>query len=200
VDTSRPDYLLNWYEEMNLVCTSKSLISFLAASYYIGYGLGCIFFAVPDRYGRRKPLLLGLFLFGLGYSIVLFVNDINWKILGFLVMGIMHLKFSICFVALFELLSEKNKSIGSTIINVFDSGTVGFACLSYILFSNNYWNLQIVMFITGIGAFFLTFLVPESPKWLITKNRYADAVQVFNYMAAFNLSPNRIHPKAVIYE
>ena len=41
--------------------------------------------------------------------------------------------------------------------------------------------------------------MPESPMWLLRKNKYRKAVDAFNRMAALNLSKNRIESNALIY-
>jgi len=45
---------------MDLKCMTKAEIGFMIAAYFIGFVLGGLFFAFPDKYGRKKTLILGL--------------------------------------------------------------------------------------------------------------------------------------------
>ena len=60
VDTSYFYYLKNWFTEMDLVCMTPASIGMMITAYYIGFAMGGLFFAFPDKYGRKKSLIMGL--------------------------------------------------------------------------------------------------------------------------------------------
>ena len=62
VDTSYQYYLKNWQSEMDLLCMTPATIGLMITAYYIGFAIGGLFFAFPDKYGRKKSLMIGLFL------------------------------------------------------------------------------------------------------------------------------------------
>ena len=52
-------YLNNWFVEMDLMCESKVRTNIMVSARYIAFGIaGALLFAVPDRWGRKKSLLL----------------------------------------------------------------------------------------------------------------------------------------------
>jgi len=126
---------------MGLECTSRGLISFLGSSYYIAFGVGIIFMTIPDKKGRRSPLIWVLFAHTLGFSLALFSHNIYTKIAGFMVMGVMHIKNSLAVVTLFESICPGNKCRAITIANGFDVSTMGISCLYYYTISNDYFGI-----------------------------------------------------------
>ena len=55
--------------------------------------------------------------------------------------------------------------------------------------------------IWGTFAYFICILVfPESPTWLLSKGRDADAIKAFNFIARFNFTSNRIPDDAKFAE
>ena len=60
IDTGYQYYINNWFVEMDLVCTPMSSIRMIVTSYFIGFLLGGLAYAIPDIYGRKKALLIGL--------------------------------------------------------------------------------------------------------------------------------------------
>ena len=62
VDTSYQYYMKNWFTEMDLVCMTPAAIGMMVTAYFIGFAFGGLFFAFPDKYGRKKSLMIGLLL------------------------------------------------------------------------------------------------------------------------------------------
>ena len=57
-DTSYAYYLNNWIENMDLTCINRSKIASVASMTFFGFALsGFLFFSIPDKYGRRLPLI-----------------------------------------------------------------------------------------------------------------------------------------------
>ena len=62
VDKSYQYYLNNWYLEMDLLCMTPATIGLMISAYYIGFAIGGLFCAWPDKYGRRLSCMFGLLL------------------------------------------------------------------------------------------------------------------------------------------
>ena len=60
VDTSYEYYLNNWFLQMDLLCMPATTIGFMITAYYIGFAFGGLFFAFPDKYGRKLSIIFGL--------------------------------------------------------------------------------------------------------------------------------------------
>ena len=105
---------------MDMVCWSANKISLLGAAYYIGYGCGFIFFTLPDSIGRRKTLLLTSWAFAVGPSLAIFTDSFFLRILGLFITGFLHIKLSVSYVYLFELVESKYKAFTSSFINGYE--------------------------------------------------------------------------------
>lgn len=44
------------------MCMTPATIGYMISTYYIGFAIGGLFYAFPDRYGRKNSLILGLVL------------------------------------------------------------------------------------------------------------------------------------------
>ena len=71
VDTSYLYYLKNWFTEMDLVCMTPAAIGMMITAYYIGFAMGGLFFAFPDKYGRKKSLIMGLILSTISQTVMI---------------------------------------------------------------------------------------------------------------------------------
>jgi len=56
-DTLHDDYVINWQQEMDLMCVDRNTINYIVTAYFIAYGIGgIILFKVPDKWGCRKTM------------------------------------------------------------------------------------------------------------------------------------------------
>ena len=42
------------------MCMTATQIGFMITAYYIGFAVGGVFYAIPDKYGRRISIIFGL--------------------------------------------------------------------------------------------------------------------------------------------
>lgn len=93
--------------------------------YYIGFGLGLMFFFLPDLMGRRGALQISLTVFCVAGYFSVFSTSLSLKAFGFLMQGIFHVKFVTCIVQMNEFTPAANRVLSMTIITCVDSMTVG---------------------------------------------------------------------------
>ena len=60
IDTSYEYYLRNWVVDMDLQCTSITLISLMYSQYFIGMLIGQCLTFLTDRFGRKKTVVAGM--------------------------------------------------------------------------------------------------------------------------------------------
>lgn len=84
-------------------------MSLLGAAYFAFFGIGCAFFTLPDKYGRRWTLFGMSVGYQLGVAVALFINNIWAKIIGQAIMGIMHMRSSLTLAVIFELMTPTTK-------------------------------------------------------------------------------------------
>jgi len=120
---------------------------------------------------------------------------IYWvRMIAFAGMGACQFKNSTCFCWLFDMVESKHKSTVCGIINSFDMLTLS-VIASYFLCLSRYWfALFAIMTILGaLSLIFLLICVPESPKWLLMKQKNTSlAIESFNKIGTFNRSKNLI--------
>ena len=56
LDRSVDDYLENWFVTRDLMCRNSIEYNSSASFYMIGFGLGIVFFFLPDTLGRRGTM------------------------------------------------------------------------------------------------------------------------------------------------
>ena len=101
---------------------------------------------------------------------------------------------------LFDLLESKNKNVVCGCLNAFDALTLLITCV-YFKHNKDWFYLHFTLTSVGLLSFLvLMFFVPESPKWLLIKGRKAEAIEVFNRIAAMNLTRQRIPSYATFVE
>jgi hypothetical protein len=89
------------------------------------------------------------------------------KSAGFFFMGIFHLKVSLSYTYALDLVPSSQKSLMTTLITAFDSGSPLFACIYFKYFLANEDALLKIHFWFGFAGWMMfAILMPESPRWL----------------------------------
>ena len=100
---NKEDYIENWYVTIDLMCIQKIDYLFTVSMFFIGYGLGIVFFFIPDYIGRKKAMMLFLPLNIIAIFAVSFSQYLTIMKIGLLLIGMFHLKSSISYTHCFEL-------------------------------------------------------------------------------------------------
>jgi Sugar (and other) transporter len=88
---------------------------------------------------------------------------------------------------LFGLNRRKDSSISCGLLNSWDNLTL--AVLSvYFMFCNKHWfNICLIMSCSGLVAHvFMQTIVPDSPRWLLSKGKREEAIAALNTIARIN--------------
>ena len=194
-DKEDAEYFDNWYLNMNLTCKDKSQYSIIGSSYFIGYFMGSIFFFLPDMFGRKGTFNRVMPIYILSCYFSLFSNSIELKILGFFMQGFFHIKTSLSYQHIYELVPKNKKVLCSTFLSSLDCATILSICFSLKYFTKSLDEVFHYIFYiqtTGIIIFFI--IIPESPYWQFYTygNKSYKAIDTLNYIAWFNRSKYRI--------
>jgi MFS family permease len=177
VNWERDTSLQNWYEQLNLACESKAKVGFIGSSLFIGWSISAFILPrIADIVGRRPVFMLSMFIqtiafTGLFLSRSIYVNYAFMFLFGTASVG----RCSISFLYLMELLPKAQQILVGTILQVHNSVLVVFGCIYFWKISKNWIWLELYACISGVIAMICTFFMPESPKFLITKNKYDEA-------------------------
>ena len=155
--------------------------------------MGILLFPTPDLYGRKRMITIAALMSVVGCWLTMAGPTKLLKSVGYFVLGFFHIRGSLCYIMSFEFNVDVYKSVNCTIINVVDGLTMFFLC-GWLKFVNS----DLIMFLTiativGTSAsIILILIIPESPKWSITRDRQMEARKVINYISMFNGSDFRV--------
>jgi len=127
----REDFFENWFVTMDLICVNPLTYLPIASYFFIGYGIGVVFFFLPESIGRKKTIALFNSIYIYAVYLLAFDERIVMKKLGFFLEGLFHLKISTSFTHALELVPESKKSIVFTVMLPFDSASILIACLYF---------------------------------------------------------------------
>jgi len=173
--------------EYDLVCSDKYLIELAQTFYFIGMILGVFTFGVlADIFGRKRVLVVLLvaicvtgILTSLMPTFTLFA--VMRVINAFFLIGI----FEVNFTFVFEFAGGKWSTIvGMGMEYSWVAGWLILAVLGYLV--RSWRNLMVMISVPSVLAVLLVWLVPESPRWLISKGRLEEAESILRAGAKVN--------------
>ena len=186
---------------MDLVCEDPRRTNLQVSARYAAYGAaGLLFFALPDKLGRRKTLLVTWAIQTVAQFVMIFVPVYEARLASFIVFGLCMLKQSVPYVWGAEIVPPGRTVVTSVAITSSDSSTMLWTGFYYLVISRDWFPLCITMTILQtIALFWAIAFIPESPQWLLTQGRVAEAIDAFNSIAKFNGVAARI-PKGATFQ
>ncbi|XP_074656413.1 organic cation transporter protein-like [Tubulanus polymorphus] len=173
--------------EWNLVCSKQWLLPMSQTIYMIGYMLGAIIFGgISDRFGRIKTLLGCLLSMTLTGAVAAFAPEYwSFVLLRLLTGASAAGAFTTAFVMSMEMIGTTAR----TGTGIFFQGwfAMGFMLLPGIAyFIRDYDYLLLVSTIPNVLFICYYWVVPESPRWLISEGRDAEAEKIIRKVAKIN--------------
>ena len=177
----------NWSYSFDLYCSNKRYIVFIGSGFFIGAIFGCIFITpLPDKYGRKIVLQICLSISCILHFLILtsfnpFLLSLVCIISGFF--SAIYGTFSL-YVA--EYIPKENSAMAMSFIDAIYP-CMGFLEGLYFLFINNWRVLFLFTTILHIFAtYFILKYLPESPKWLYSKGKTNEFLEIMKYIADFD--------------
>ncbi|XP_068202333.1 solute carrier family 22 member 7-like [Palaemon carinicauda] len=186
-DFNHTQYKSTVVTEWDLVCERRALYSTTQAVSQIGTLIGYLFTGVLlDQYGRRRVVLVSVILsllsgfgaaFSTSYEMYISLKTIvSCCIVGF---------YLGCFVTVMELSTPSQRSsVGSMYVIPWALGYMVVPGIAYLIREWRWLQAAYTLPITTL--FIYLWILPESPRWLIQKERYEEALSVFLRAAKFN--------------
>jgi MFS transporter, putative metabolite:H+ symporter len=172
--------------------SSMDLNAQFVSATFIGMLIGALAAGiVGDRFGRRLSYQINLAIFGLASLAAAFAPSMGWLIVFRFVMGLgLGAELAIGYATIAEFIPARSRgrwvAISSLIAN---SSLFASALLGYLLIPNFGWRPMFA--IVGVGAMILWIArknMPESPRWLEQKGRFAEAEAVLKQAEAETLA------------
>lgn len=159
-------------------------VASLTSIYFLGNTFGGIFGGIiSDIIGRRKTMLFSIFVFTLGSVLNGVTNNFAFFMAARCLTGfglMCMLVVTITYMA--ELSPKESRGRWEALISGFGSlagPLIGFVCAYVVPLSSEAWRY--IFWSSGIGFVFLIiagFLLKESPRWLMSRGRQAEAEEV----------------------
>ncbi|KAL7639049.1 UNVERIFIED_CONTAM: hypothetical protein RMT77_010583 [Armadillidium vulgare] len=173
--------------EWDLVCSRKLLSSTVQATFMSGILIGSALFGqISDRLGRRKSMLSCVILLLITSISVSFVRSyLAFICLRFCVALLVSGLMVINFVLLMEITRPEVRSFTGMMNGIpFGLGITLVSCFAYFL--RDWRALQLALGIFGGILLIFFWVLPESPRWLASKGRPQEALEILKTIAKWN--------------
>ncbi|XP_076175139.1 organic cation transporter 1 [Ptiloglossa arizonensis] len=181
------DYDSTLVTELDLVCDNSWWPSTSTTFFYVGSLFGNVVFGwIADKWGRRTAFFAILFLeviisiatsFSPNYVIYTVLRTVN----GLFFPAI----YQIPFILALELMGPRYRTFAGMVICMFFASAMSLlALLGYLL--RNWFTLSLATSVPFVLLFSYYWIIPESPRWLLSKNRIDEAEVIVQRMAKIN--------------
>ncbi|XP_003427518.1 beta-alanine transporter [Nasonia vitripennis] len=181
------DYDSTLVTELDLVCDNSWWPSTSTTFFFVGSLFGNVVFGwIADKWGRRTAFLTIIFpevifsiatSFSPNYVVYTALRTIN----GLFFPAI----YQIPFILALELMGPRYRTFAGMVISIFFATAMSLlALLSYLM--RNWYSLSLVISVPFVALFSYYWIIPESPRWLLSKNRIDEAEVIVQAMAKSN--------------
>ena len=162
---------------MDLICESTVKVGLVGSSYFIGFAIGVLLFQMPSTCGRKKTFNILMPIYIIASATVIHVPNLYIKAVGYMIMGLLHLKITLSYTYIFELVPEANKGTCSSIINLIDGMTMAIFGLSFLYLTRDaVLFLKFVNYIESTAVIIFLIVAPESPSWYILNQQFEKGI------------------------
>ncbi|XP_026749122.1 organic cation transporter protein-like [Galleria mellonella] len=173
--------------EWNLICDRTAFASLAQSMMQIGILVGSLLFGyISDSFGRKPSVLMSLF-FEPVFIITSAIVPQFWMFLvcRFLIGTAVGGTMLCCYVLLIELSGKSFRAYLTGLQEIsFISGYIIVGAIAYYV--RDWRNLQLVTSVPWLAVIVYYWLIPESPRWLITMGRKKEAIVILTYIAKKN--------------
>ncbi|XP_067900668.1 solute carrier family 22 member 2-like isoform X2 [Heterodontus francisci] len=173
--------------EFGLVCADAWKVDLSHACLNLGFMIGTVLLGYgADIYGRKRIFLLSIFVTSVSGLGVAFASNYNWFIIFRIVQGLFSKGgWLSVYVLTTELVGlEYRRTVGILNQMCFSFGIIIFSAIAYLIPA---WrNLQLTATIPNFCFLIYYWLIPESPRWLLSRKEKGKAMKVLQKMAKKN--------------
>uniref|UniRef100_A0A8C5Q1U2 Solute carrier family 22 member 2 n=1 Tax=Leptobrachium leishanense TaxID=445787 RepID=A0A8C5Q1U2_9ANUR len=173
--------------EFNLVCDDSWKLDLFQSCVNLGFFLGSLFIGYfADRFGRKPCLLITLLITAVFGVLVAFAPSYPWLVIFRFIQGLVSKGSWLSgYILVAEFVGmDHRKTVGIVYQAAF---TVGLLVLSGVAYGITNWRwLQLAVTLPNFLFLAYYWCIPESPRWLISQTRKAEAREITKFMAKRN--------------
>ncbi|CAF0803311.1 unnamed protein product [Brachionus calyciflorus] len=187
-------------EQWSLVCSDSGMIGSLQTIYFSGYLVGSIIMGImADHFGRRPIMLSSFVMIILGSAGVAFgPQEMYGRRTGYILYALSRFIIA-CgtrginvtgFVLGMEMMGPSKRTFAGIVIEYFFAIgqiiLIGFVYVNYMVLGLSWRYLAIALIFLGVPFLSYFFILPESPRWLLSKDRKEEAYEILKKVAKTN--------------
>ena len=173
--------------KFNLVCKRKWLVSVSKSVFMIGILMSSIIFGhLADRIGRKCSIVIASIITSFFTTVCPFSTNVTIFIIVRFFMGIgLGGYYNTAFMLLMEIVVPEKRSMYGMGVQM--GWCFGFICLPGIawLIRDEFW-IQIALAVPSFVLMLLSGLIPESPRWLLSRGKVEEAKKILLRAAETN--------------
>ncbi|XP_071511134.1 organic cation transporter protein-like [Diadema antillarum] len=174
-------------QDFDLVCGGEHFITLQQSLFFAGNAIGAIVGGtLSDKVGRHRVVFTALSIVSLAGIVVALAPNV-WVLLGgrFIAGAASNAMVAATFVLANEFVGPSKRSISGNAIWVYCS--LGYMLLALIAFFIRNWR-HFYLIISAVPAILLplSVVVPESPRWLLSRDRETEARKIVRKLAKVN--------------
>uniref|UniRef100_A0A2L2YNP7 Organic cation transporter 1 n=1 Tax=Parasteatoda tepidariorum TaxID=114398 RepID=A0A2L2YNP7_PARTP len=171
----------------NLVCEDDHYYSFVLSMFNVGSIVGTpIYGMLADKIGRKIAFFIVMFVTAVTSISSVLMNDfIAFLVIKTINGTLMPCAFQLPYIIILEIVGPEMRTRMNGLVNC--SWSVGLCLLSLIAYFSRSWIILglVTSSVTLLFALYWKFL-PESPRWLVSQERYEEATDIMMQIAEKN--------------
>lgn len=181
----------NWVSDLDLYCADKWLIGLFGSMYYFGYLIGAIVFVnLSDMYGRKIWTRTSYILHTISFALIIFISNLYSRYVCIFLCGFVGaVRWSVSYTTGCEFLLKKHQIYSSAITQMINAWVPMFLAIYFWKITKHWIYFYYFTLSICIINCILVFYIPESPRWLVSQERYKDAKDSLNEVAKINSKP-----------